>query len=140
MKISFTEYIPKGKLERFNKNTIFLKNVREVIREANILKDNGTFTNEKLKSIFPQKKWKYNPFEKIRVTALIDPKEYVLIQDILEESTGHLWEFDKFIKMLIGRFVKDGENIKVVKNNKNLKKFENRFSKYYTNIMRSWKD
>lgn len=140
MKISYTEYIPKGKLERFNKNTIFLKNVREVIREANIQKNNGTFTKENLKKIFPQAKWRYNPFEQIRVTALIDPIDYVLVQDILEENTGHLWEFDKFIKMLIGEFIKGRENIKRIENNKRLKKFERIFSKYYDNIMGSWNE
>lgn len=140
MKLGYSEYIPKGKLERFNKKSIFLKNVREVIREANILKDNGTFSYSKLKKIFPQRKWRYDPFEEIRVTVLINPKDYVLVQDILEETTGHLWEFDKFLKMLIYKFIKEEESIKRKESFKNLYKFESKFNKYYSNIMGSWKE
>lgn len=140
MRLGYSEYIPKGKLERFNKKSIFLNNVREVIREANILKDNNNFSYSKLKKIFPQRKWTYNPFEQIRMTLLVDPRDYVVIQDILEENTGHLWEFDKFLKMLIGRFIKEGDSIIKVEDNKKLKQFEKKFSKYYDNIMGSWKD
>lgn len=140
MKLGFSEYIPKGRLERFNKKSIFLKNVREVIREANILKDNDEYTYEKLKKIFPQSKWRYDPFELIRMTILLNPKDYVVIQDILEEHTGHLWEFDIFMNMLIQKFIEEYTDKIKEGDNKMVKEFNKRFSKYYGNIMGSWKE
>lgn len=140
MKISHTEYLPKGKLERFNKNSVFLRNVREVIREAHILKDKDEYSYEKLKKIFPQAKWTYNPFEKIRMTLLLSPQDYVVIQDILEEQTGQLWEFDKFMLVLIQRFIREYKDKQRRENKRILKRFEHRFKKYYGNIMGSWKE
>lgn len=140
MKLGFSEYLPKGRLERFNKAGIFLKNVREVIRESHLLLQEGEFTKEKLKKIFPQSKWTYNPFQPIRVTALIDPKDYVVIMDILEERTGKVWEFDKVIRMLIKKFIEEYNEKPLIEDKRNLKKFEKRFKKYYINIMTSWKE
>ena len=140
IRLGFTDYIPKGRLERFNKKSIFLKNVREVIREANILKDNNEYTYTKLKKIFPQPKWRYDPFELIRMTILIKPKDYVVIQDILEEHTGHLWEFDIFMNMLIQKFIREYIDKSKKEDNTIVKKFNKRFSKHYGNIMGSWRD
>jgi hypothetical protein len=140
MKIGFTEYIPKGRLERFNKPGIFLKNVREVIREAHLLVQEDKFTKEKLKKLYPQSKWRYNPFQLIRATCLVDPKDYVTIMDILEERTGKIWEFDKVILMLIKKYIKENDESTLIEDKKNLKKFEKRFKKYYGSIMSSWKE
>jgi hypothetical protein len=140
MKISFTTYIPKGRLERFNKPGAFLKNVREVIREAHLLAQKQKVTKEDLKKIFPQSNWKYNPFQLIRATCLIDPKDYVKIIDILEERTGKIWELDKVILMLIKKYIDEYDEKPLVEDKTNLEKFESMFKKYYKNIMHSWKD
>lgn len=139
IRISKSNYIAEGQLERFNRMDIFLYNVREVIRESLILKKDGKFTKEKLKKIFPQSKWRYNPFQPIRLTLKIDPEDYVIIQDILEEKTGHMWEMDKFLKLLIHKFIQEEDKPKR-KDNRIIKKFEDRFKKYYKNIMESWNE
>jgi hypothetical protein len=140
MKLGYSEYIPKGRLERFNKNSVFLKNVREVIREALIMKEKGILTLKKLKKIFPQRKWKYDPFKNIRLTVFIKPEEYVIIQDILEEHTGKLWTMDKFLRYLIIKFIKEYENKPMKEDEKNLIKSKVLFEKYFKNIMGSWKE
>jgi hypothetical protein len=140
VKIGFTTYLAKGKLERFNKTNTFVKNVREVIRGSHILLQEDKFTKEKLKKLYPQIKWKYNPFELVRATCLIDPKDYVIIMDILEERTGKIWELDKVILMLIKRFIEEYDEKPLIEDKKNLKKFEKVFKKYYKNIMGSWKE
>jgi hypothetical protein len=140
IQISHTEYIAKGQLERFNRMNKFLYNVREVIRTSLLLREEGKFTKEKLvKKIFPQTNWNYDPFQPIRLTVVIEPEDYVIIQDILEEKTGHMWEMDKFLKLLIHKFIQEADK-PIKRHNGNIKKFEERFKKFYKNIMESWNE
>jgi len=140
MKISNTNYLAKGRLERFNKKGIFLYNVREVIRKSHLLDEKGEYSYKKFREMIPHKNWRYDPFEYIRITALINPKDYVIIQDILEEETDKLWEFDKFIKALIKKFIQRHTIKSTKQDTRDLKKFEIRFKKYYRNIMGSWRE
>jgi len=140
IKIGHSTYLPKGRLERFNKAGIFLKNVREVIRKAHLLVQEDRFTKKKLEKLYPQSRWRYNPFQLIRATCLVNPKDYVTIMDILEERTGKIWEFDKVILMLIKRFIEEYDEKPLIEDKKNLKKFEKRFKKYYENTMSSWRE
>jgi len=140
IKISYATYIALGKLERFNKKSKFLWRVREVIRRSILLKEKGKFTEQKLRNIFPQYSWRYDPFQPIRLTVIIKPEEYVVIQDILEEQSGHVWEMDKFLKLLIYKFIQEYDKKSVIEDRTKLNKFENIFKKYYENIMSCWKD
>jgi hypothetical protein len=63
---------------------------------------------------------------------------WIILQDILENQTGTVWEFDKFINFLCWSFIKRHDPLKPKYNKKVVDKFNKRFNKYYSNIMKSW--
>ncbi|MDY0314144.1 MAG: hypothetical protein RBR32_03620 [Bacteroidales bacterium] len=131
-------------LERLNRNEKYLKKLKEEIRKEILTKKDG------------RKRWmdKDIPIpEEIRATIVLQKETYVELQDLLEDLTGKVWKMDEFLKLMIDWFVYyyDDEEIETkkmplvelekpkTKENKNLKKFEERFEKHFKNIMGEFK-
>lgn len=159
-KIGNSMYIAKGQLEKFNrspKKSSYLKNINEILLTGLFLLQDGKYSKKILGKKYSYRRWvkKYDIKQKIRVTAEIEPEQYVLIQSILEEITGELWPFDKFINFMCNWFIftyQNPKNIKTIlpftktnynkrfENIKIVKRFNKRFSRFYKDIMGSWGD
>lgn len=156
-KIGNSTYIAIGQLEKFNrspKTSTYLKNINEILLTGLFLIQDGKYSKRLLGKKYSYRRWvkKYDIKQKIRVTAQIEPEQYVLIQSILEELTGELWPFDKFIEFMCNWFIFVYQNPKKIllelplqrkkfgKSLTNLIKFKKRFSRHFNNIMGSWGD
>lgn len=142
MKIGFTTYLALGKLERYNKVDDNLYRIIEVMRKAYLLKDIGKYFHRNRSILYPhrnRRRWNFDPMKPIRITAIIDSRDYATIQNILIEKTGRAWAFDRFIRLLLEEFINNGGKILEQEDNYYLRRFHKRFKKYFNNIMEEWK-
>lgn len=148
-------YYTKKEIERLNVTPgrgRLTPSIVEILREVVILNENGLYNKETMMKKFKFSPWvmNYKPDETLFIKGEIMPKDYVLLQTILKEFTGHYIPMDKFLDFLIKWFLYAydlRDNIKELEKkkfpfyikDKNLKKrrlrlFNFRFKKYYKNI------
>lgn len=160
------KYMGKQEINRFNRNTKTYKDLFNFIRVLTHklgMEEDGYFDENELCKILDRKEvfWREERVRKMNLHKLkqiplfctISPKDYVRIQWILIEITKKPWAINDLIRFLLGWFIYTYEkdlskipiNIKFPfyktnnsfnKRFENLEKFNEKFRKYYKNIMK----
>lgn len=152
-----------GKFEKFNtplSKKRFLFTIRRILTGGLFLILDNKYNPKEMRKRFADNRtaWNYDVTKEIIVTTKLLPEEYLLIQDILKRITGNIWEMDRFLNLLCNWFIysysnldnypryfpfrvkKRGNNLDQTVRFNNLNRFEKKFSKYYKNTMKSWKE
>jgi hypothetical protein len=139
-----------NKLNTPLKNNNYLNNFKHLLENKLIDIKNGDFSEKRFKKqanklTGERLKSKDIPVDFLEIYCQIDPEFYLKIQNTIIQITGNMIEMDRLIKLLLYHFVyiynvdDPPSNIPVfIKHNTskrldNLRKFHNRFSKYYKN-------
>ena len=142
--VGHAQYVSLREINRFNRDNRYLQDFYKYLEH--------TWGGSKRK--VGHAKWikKAGIPEEILISAMINSEVYHMVQSRLQQITGRLWPMDEFIHLLFSWFIAVYSDLKNIQNTKPFKykinvrrvglkkKFEEKFSPYYSNIMGTWED